>query len=213
MTIPKVLRNVIAAVFMLFLVFAIIVQARFGKYPSEFKTDIVSITIIVSIVVVCLWLYLYIRKILKKQNLSIEKIRIYDVIYLVCNILITRFIFAMLFLNTKLELLDLSLLHSDLIDIVPSYQFLYQFLEKVNNIIGNASVTVYIFNTLLFIVLVFTMKKIFEVIISSELVTNISVLLFTIYPKYLYYGMTINLEFVNLVLVMISVLLLLMIIK
>ena len=213
MTLPKTLKNVISVIFTLLILIGILVQTMFGKYPQEYKSNAIVTIVVVLTMAICVWGYLYIRKLLKKKNITNNKQKIFEILYLLLLTIVSRSIFGILFLDSTLKLEQLSTLHVDLIKLIPSYDTWYHMIEKVNNIFNSASITVYIINTLLFIVIMYTFRKILKLIVSNEAVTTASTILFILYPKYMYYSTVISIEYLNACLVMGAILLLVLIIR
>ncbi|MEG2955690.1 MAG: hypothetical protein RR922_02490 [Clostridia bacterium] len=213
MSVPKVIRNFIVAVFMICTAAIIAVQTLYGTYAKQFEYNILVNILYIAFALGSVFAYVYIRKMLRKYDLSKLKLRLIEFGFMLALIVLTRVIFGILFINPNCKIDEIVSVHKDLIGIFPIISLMQTLVKSINNIIEIPMLSTYIINTIFFVGSVFAFKKILKIIISSPVISGIGTILFIIYPKFMYYSLVINTDIIAQFFLLMVTLLIISIIK
>ena len=218
MSLKKLMKNLIVVTFI-----ALIAVLSFFQFKTtsniieagaNIKAPFVSIIVFVIIVASIIAIFFILRAILISKNLSKNKIKIFEISYILLIFLITRIIFSVLFLDAKVPFNELMIHKKELELLDPFAKFvILPMAELINKMINFPSLSVFIFNQIIFLISALVFRRILRYTTKSNAFVNIGTFMYIFYPKFMYEGMFINTEIINNMLVLIAIYLIFKILK
>ncbi len=218
MFLQKLMKNLIVIIYVALITIISFFQLKTANNILEtganLKAPFVSIIVFIVSVAVIIAIFFILRAILISKNLSKNKIKIFEILYIVSVFIITRIIFGLLFLDIKVPMDELMLNKKDLILLDPFAKFvLLNIVESINKIFKFPELSVFMFNQTIFLVSTLLVRRLLRYTTKNNFFVNMGTFLYMFYPKFMYESLLINSEIFNNILILLVIYLIFKIIK